>query len=156
MVNKTVNVFLGLGSNQGNKRKNIDLSRIYIKNIPNTKILNISSTYKSVFYGYIKQPTFFNQVVEISTRLSPELLLMKCLAIENKMGRSRSKQGGSRNIDIDIIFFGDKKISKPKLIIPHHDWKNRIFFINPLIELNCCHIKNKSIELKKDKIHKII
>ena len=93
MVNKTVNVFLGLGSNQGNKRKNIDLSRIYIKNIPNTKILNISSTYKSVFYGHIKQPTFFNQVVEISTRLSPELLLMKCLAIENKMGRSRSKQG---------------------------------------------------------------
>ena len=102
MVNKTVNVFLGLGSNQGNKRKNIDLSKIYITNIPNTKILNTSSIYESVFYGHIKQPTFFNQVVEVSTRLSPELLLMKCLAIENKMGRLRSKQGGSRNIDINI------------------------------------------------------
>ena len=155
MTKKLDKVFIGLGTNQGNKIKNLELSRLHLQNFPSTKIINTSSIYRSVFYGYVKQPVFLNQVIELNTKLSPELFLKKCLEIERKMGRKRTKKGASRNIDIDIIFFGEKTISKPLIKIPHHDWRNRLFFVRPLVEINPSYIKNRPLEVEKNRIHKL-
>ena len=57
--------------------------------------------------------------------------------MKKKLGRIRAKKNDPRIIDIDIIFYGDKTYSSPRLKIPHHDWKNRVFFINPLKEIEC-------------------
>jgi 2-amino-4-hydroxy-6-hydroxymethyldihydropteridine diphosphokinase len=155
MTKKLIKVFIGLGTNQGNKIKNLESAKLHIINFPSTKIIKKSSIYRSVFYGHIKQSVFLNQVIELTTTLSPELFLKKCLETERRMGRKRTKKGASRNIDVDIIFYGEKTISKPLIKIPHHDWENRLFFVRPLVEINPSYIKNRPLEVEKNKIHKL-
>lgn len=98
-------------------------------------VLKSSAVYETAAWGKTDQPAFLNQAVAIDTELSPNLLLMTLLAIENSLGRTRDEKWGPRAIDIDILLYGDQSINEPKLIIPHPAIPERKFVLKPLAEL---------------------
>lgn len=129
--------YLVLGTNLGNRYRNLFKARLEINELTETKILKKSKIFKSPFYGPIKQPFFFNLALEIETKLSPMMLLENLQKIEKKLKRERNSHMKPRTIDIDIIFYNDEIIEMPLLKVPHYDWQNRDFFIKPLREINC-------------------
>ena len=129
--------YLVLGTNLGNRYRNLFKARLEINELPETKILKESKIFKSPFYGPIKQPFFFNLALEIETKLTPMMLLENLQKIEKKLKRERNSHMKPRTIDIDIIFYNDEIIEMPLLKVPHYDWQNRDFFIKPLREINC-------------------
>ncbi|MDC1138690.1 2-amino-4-hydroxy-6-hydroxymethyldihydropteridine diphosphokinase [Gammaproteobacteria bacterium] len=129
--------YLVLGTNLGNRYRNLFKARLEINELPETKILKKSKIFKSPFYGPIKQPFFFNLALEIETKLTPMMLLENLQKIEKKLKRQKNSHMKPRTIDIDIIFYNDEIIEMPLLKVPHYDWQNRDFFIKPLREINC-------------------
>lgn len=130
------NVFIGLGSNLGDRRANVAEAIEKIAAIPGTRILKASSLYESEPHGNAKT-WFVNGVIDIETPLTPEKLLSKLKAIETAMGRKRvkGKRWGSRTIDLDILFYDSLVVSKRNLKIPHPELPNRRFVLLPLSEL---------------------
>ena len=118
-------VFLSIGSNLGNKRKNIE----FIKS---------SKNYETLSWPNKKKPKFINIVLKAKTFLSPNALMKKCLFIEKELGRLRNKKNEPRTCDIDIIDY-DKKIVKStinqNLTIPHPKMHKRNFVLLPLFEI---------------------
>ncbi|MFH1541059.1 MAG: 2-amino-4-hydroxy-6-hydroxymethyldihydropteridine diphosphokinase [Elusimicrobiota bacterium] len=128
-------IFLGLGSNKGNRKKNI-LNSIKLLEESGQKILQLSSLRETKPYGYKKQNSFLNAVVKLKTKLLPSELLKCCKKIEKKIGRTKNFKWGPREIDIDILFFGKKIIKNKKFTIPHSDLHNRDFVLIPLAEID--------------------
>lgn len=128
------NVFLLLGTNMGDRNKNLGDAIIAIEQDIGS-IQKKSSVYKTAAWGKMDQDPFHNQVVELVTSLPPQLVLQALLAIEKKMGRKREQPWGERIIDIDILFFGDQIIETPDLIIPHTQIAYRRFTLIPLNEI---------------------
>ena len=129
--------YLILGTNLGNRNKNLSNARLEINDLPQTRILKKSKIFKSPAYGPIKQPFFFNLALEVETELLPLELLDHFQQIEKKLKREKNSHMKPRTIDIDIVFFDNEKIETSRLKIPHYDWQNRDFFIKPLREINC-------------------
>ena len=129
--------YLVLGTNLGNRNKNLSNARLEINDLPQTRILKKSKIFKSPAYGPIKQPFFFNLALEVETELLPLELLDHFQQIEKRLKRERDSHMKPRTIDIDIVFFDNEKIETSRLKIPHYDWQNRDFFIKPLREINC-------------------
>ncbi|EKF48902.1 2-amino-4-hydroxy-6-hydroxymethyldihydropteridine pyrophosphokinase [Thermosipho africanus H17ap60334] len=127
-------IFLGLGSNIGNREENLKKALEYIENF-GINILRVSSIYITKPYGYLEQDDFFNIAVEVDTDLSPFELLNTIMEIERIMKRKREIKWGPRNIDIDILFYGNLVVENENLKIPHYDFKNRDFFIAPMYEI---------------------
>lgn len=128
-------VFLSLGSNMGDKEKNL-LNAIHaIRNIPQTVLLGTSKMWTTEAWGKTNQDDFINAVVSIETYQSPELLMGMLITIEEKLGRVRNEKWGPRIIDIDILFFGELILKTEKLIIPHPEMQNRKFVLVPLNEI---------------------
>jgi len=132
---KDSKVFLSLGSNLGDRNKNLLRSIEYLETI--SKIIKISSIYETKpFKVEIKQDDFLNLVVEIVYKNSPYDLLENISIIEKKLGRVRSeKKNEPREIDIDIIFFDDLVLDEKKLILPHPRFSERLFVLDPLNEI---------------------
>ena len=126
-------IFLSLGSNLGNREENLKKAREKIQKI--AKIVTLSSIYETKPVGYKEQSNFYNQVIEVQTTLAPEILLDKCLEIETIMGRVRKIKKGSRNIDIDILLYGNRIIKTENLILPHPQMSERAFVLVPLAEI---------------------
>jgi len=128
-------VYIGLGSNLGNKINNLEKALIELKEIVKTE--KVSSLYESEPWGYKQQDNFYNVVVEADTNLTPQELLHSLKEIELKLGRQEeSVRWGPRVIDLDILLYGRKIIDLPGLKIPHSEIKNRVFVLLPLLELN--------------------
>jgi 2-amino-4-hydroxy-6-hydroxymethyldihydropteridine diphosphokinase len=129
-------VFIGIGSNLGDRRANCREARDRVAELEETRVVKESSLYESEPHGNAKT-WFANSVIEIETELAPPDLL-KCLkAIEATMGRRRvkGKRWGSRVIDLDIIFFNNEIINKRNLKVPHPRLQKRRFVLVPLSEL---------------------
>ncbi len=126
--------FIALGSNLGDKRKNIEIAIEKIKE-KGIKILKVSSIIETEPYGYKDQDSFLNAVCLVETSLDPFSLLRVLLNIEEEMGRKRIFKWGPRNIDLDIIFYDDLVIESEELIIPHPDAHNRTFVMGPISEI---------------------
>ncbi len=126
--------YLGLGSNLGDRRQHLQmaLQQIQLKVGLTT---NISGIYETEPWGKGDQPNFYNQVVELMTPLSPELLLQNCLDIEQFMGRFRAEPWGERSIDIDILLYNNQCLDLPNLRIPHPYLHLRRFVLVPLCEI---------------------
>jgi len=145
MKNLSNKIILSIGSNVGDRLKN--LKECLAELSKTTRILKVSSIYESEALIYEDQRNFYNLVIEIDYKDSPQNLLKEIKSIEKKMGRKTTFKYGPRVIDIDIIFFNNIKLEEKNLTIPHYDWKNRKFVIEPLSELF------KDINLLDYKIH---
>ena len=131
-----VKCYLSLGSNIGDRKKNLeDAKKNILEKIGD--IITQSSIYETEPWGFHAEQNFFNQVIAITTHLQPMDLLKKSLAIESKLGRERTSENyESRPIDIDILFYGHKIINESKLIVPHPELHKRNFVLIPLNELD--------------------
>ena len=127
------NVFIGIGSNLGDKEDNIRKSLGLMKN--QLKVLKISSLYETKPVGYKKQDMFLNCAIQSSTKLSPIELLEFLQSIEKRLGRVRTIKNGPRTIDLDILIYDDNVINQKKLIVPHPRLHERQFVLEPLKEL---------------------
>lgn len=128
-------VFLSIGSNEGNRLKNILLSIMKISQLEDTYIENISSVYESEPYGVKEQNFFLNLVILIQTKLSPRELFKNLKMIENDIGRIDRGHWQPREIDIDILFYDKLIMKEENLQIPHADLHNRIFVLEPFCEI---------------------
>lgn len=129
-------VFLGLGSNIADRKKNINTAIDFISQNGKIKIVKFSHIYESPPWGYKNQENFYNQVIEIETELEPYELLIFVKSIEKKMGRQTDIKWGPRNIDIDILIFPDIIIKGDFLNIPHRYLLNRCFWLVALSEID--------------------
>src|SRR5262245_34758226 len=129
-------VFIGVGSNLGDRRANVREGRRRIAELPKTRVVKESSLYESEPHGDAKT-WFGNSVLEVETELPPPDLLKRLLQIESDMGRKRvkGKRWGSRIIDLDILFYDNEIIEKRNLKVPHPRIAQRRFVLVPLSEL---------------------
>jgi 2-amino-4-hydroxy-6-hydroxymethyldihydropteridine diphosphokinase len=128
------NVVLLLGSNQGVRENHIANARFGILNEIGT-VTAASSVYETAPWGNTDQGPFLNQVIVAETQLDAERILQRIFAIENGMGRVRTKKWESRIIDIDILFFNHEVIKTNDLVIPHPSIQLRKFTLVPLNEI---------------------
>lgn len=128
-------VYLGLGSNSGDREKSLNLALKELKGLKSLKILKISSIYETEPVGFKAQNWFLNAVVKIQTKLPPLELFYTLQGIERKMGRRKGKRWGPRKIDLDILLYDRKVMKEDKLILPHPQLHKRKFVLIPLIEL---------------------
>lgn len=129
-------VYLSLGSNKGNRFRNLLQAILMINNINGIRVTKISSIYETEPYGVSSQNFYLNQVIEIQTNLSPNQLHSSLLEIEKLLGRNSKGDLQPREIDIDILFYDEEIVNTDNLIIPHRDLHNRKFVLEPLAELN--------------------
>lgn len=126
-------VYLGLGSNLGNRQDNLDRTLDFLSQ--RLRVEKISSVYETEPVGNINQPCFLNLVCQAYTRLAPLALLTLAKGIESKLGRAFTKSNAPRPIDIDILLYGDWVIETPKLVIPHPRLTERAFVLVPLAQI---------------------
>jgi 2-amino-4-hydroxy-6-hydroxymethyldihydropteridine diphosphokinase len=126
--------FLLLGTNLGDRKKNLSIARNAIE-VSVGPILKASSIYRTEAWGKTDQPEFLNQALEVQTRLSAEDVLAEILKIEQTMGRTRDVHWGERIMDIDILLYERKIMSSSSITIPHPQLPNRRFALEPLAEI---------------------
>jgi len=134
-MNQYQNVYISLGSNKGDKFKNLQdaITSIYFR-IGNIKI--ISKVYKSPALGF-EGDYFLNACLIVETELKPTKAMFELLDIEKALGRTRTKKKGyeSRTIDLDIIFFGEEVLDSKNLKLPHPEMHKRKFVLQPLSDI---------------------
>lgn len=133
MTSEPVVVYLGLGSNMGNRQDNLDKALGFLSQ--RLRVEKVSSVYDTEPVGNINQPHFLNLVCQVYTRLAPTELLTLAKGIESKLGRALSQSNAPRPIDIDILFYGDQVIETPELVVPHPRLAERAFVLVPLAEI---------------------
>ena len=148
--------FLSVGSNLGNRKKNINLKKYKLEK-KNIKIIKSSNNYESFSWPNKKHPKFINVVIKVRTSLSEYQLMKQCLKIEQELGRKRAnnKKNMPRICDIDIIDYNGKVLNGSniqKLILPHPKMHDRNFVILPLFEIT----KTWIHPLKKISISKLL
>lgn len=126
-------VYLALGSNVGDSDAHIDNAIRQLRQ----KIIDIkvATRYHSKAVGYTDQPDFVNTALTGKTDLSPQALLQFVKAVELEVGRVKRFRWGPREIDIDIIFYGDRVVDEPTLHIPHARFAGRDFVLRPICDL---------------------
>lgn len=130
-----VTCYIGIGSNLGDRQRYIDSAIEEIKKTKDIGIKRVSTIYETEPVSDIPQGKFLNGVLEIETDLEPSLLLKELNSIEERLGRRRTVKDAARTIDLDILYYGDKKIEDKDLIIPHPRIKEREFVLKGLREL---------------------
>ncbi len=128
-------VYIGLGSNLGDPPIQIKSALDSITDIPETRLLEVSSFYRSKPVGPQDQPEYINAVALLDTELTPEALLDQLQAIENIHGRERKVRWGARTLDLDILLVEDVVICTSRLIVPHPQMHCRGFVLLPLHEI---------------------
>lgn len=128
-------VYLGLGSNLGDRVKNLRSCVRILTDCESVRLLRVSGVYQAEPIGHEDQPQFLNAVVCIDTTLSPKELLSFVQKIERALGRRRTIRWGPRTIDVDILLYAMEKIDEPELTIPHPRIYERRFVLLPLREI---------------------
>lgn len=126
-------VYLGLGSNMGDRQENLDRALNFLSQ--KLQVARVSSVYDTEPVGNINQPRFLNLVCQVYTRLAPAAMFILAKGIESKMGRVVRDSNAPRPIDIDILFYGDQVVETPELVIPHPRLAERAFVLVPLAEI---------------------
>ncbi|MCP4969957.1 MAG: 2-amino-4-hydroxy-6-hydroxymethyldihydropteridine diphosphokinase [Arcobacter sp.] len=133
--NKKYTVTIGIGGNIGNTKRIFDKLFLCLKQDKRISIIMTSPLLLNPPFGFLDQNYFLNGIIAIKTNLAPNDFLKNMQRLEKRFGRKRSFQDAPRTLDIDIIFFDNKKINTEDLIIPHKDWANRESVIIPLEEM---------------------
>ena len=128
--------FIGLGSNLGDRVALIRESLSVLEHHHSIQMLRESSYYRTAAWGNTDQPDFVNSVAEISTTLTPEVLLQVLLETEKQLGRVRTDcQWAPRHIDIDLLCCEELTLHTQELELPHPRMHMRAFVLVPLLEL---------------------
>lgn len=128
-------VYLSLGSNIGNKRKNLLEAIRKIGELENTEVVKSSTILETEPFGYLEQDNFLNACLEVKTLMTAQEFLKEILQIELDMGRVREIKWGPRIIDIDILFYDKEIIEEDNLAVPHPWICEREFVLDPLFEI---------------------
>lgn len=126
-------VYLGLGSNLGDRLANLSSARSALAEFLDHPAF--SSIYETEPWGYTDQPAFLNQAVSGAAHLTPTQLLKAIKAVEQRLGRQPSFRYGPRLIDIDILLYRDLILKTTRLEIPHPRLAERAFVLIPLLEI---------------------
>ena len=130
-------VYLGLGSNLGDRQGNISRAYAEIEKLIGA-IVRQSALYESEPWGFESDNSFINSVICCETTLSPHEVLKKTQSIERELGRTQKSVDGhyhDRTIDIDILLYDDLTVNEPDLKIPHPLMRQRDFVMKPLSEI---------------------
>ncbi len=127
--------WLSLGSNLGDREKNLREAVARLTKTEGVSVTAVSSIYETEPWGKRDQPGFLNIAAAIETALSPEALLAETQAVEQAMGRVRHEHWGPRVIDLDILAMEGVLRQTPELIIPHPYMTQRAFVLTPLAEI---------------------
>ena len=127
--------YIGVGSNLDQPRAQVESALEELGQLPRTRLLVRSSLYRSAPLGYEAQPDFVNAVARLETELGAGELLAALQAIEARHGRRRSFANAPRSLDLDLLLFGDERISRPELTVPHPRMHERAFVLLPLLEI---------------------
>ncbi|HIE12681.1 MAG TPA: 2-amino-4-hydroxy-6-hydroxymethyldihydropteridine diphosphokinase [Desulfotomaculum sp.] len=134
-MSRGATAYIGLGSNLGDRRENLRRALQALASVAEISVRRVASLYRTAPIGITDQPEFLNTVVEISTTLTPRVLLVRLLQIENELGRVREEKWGPRVIDLDLLLYDDMEIVTEDLEIPHPRLEQRGFVVAPLAEL---------------------
>ncbi|MDU9350370.1 MULTISPECIES: 2-amino-4-hydroxy-6-hydroxymethyldihydropteridine diphosphokinase [Staphylococcus] len=127
--------YLGLGSNVGDRKAQLDQSIRILNETEGINVTQTSPIYETEPVGYVEQPQFLNQCIEIETSLTPHDLLKACLGTEQQLHRVRDISWGPRTLDVDILLFEEQIIDEDDLIIPHPRMLERSFVLIPLNDI---------------------
>ena len=132
----SVDCYIGIGSNVGNRRFYITSALMQIRRLRRTQVIKLSRIITSdPIGGPAGQGKFLNAVVHIRTSLSAIALLRGLQKIENGLGRIRLVRNGPRTIDLDILLYGFRVINRKNLCVPHLRLLQRSFVVQPLLEV---------------------
>src|SRR2546429_2354410 len=126
--------YLGLGSNVGDRPRSLAEARRLLGE-RGARVLRASAVRETEPFGVTAQPRFLNQVVEVAWEGSARELLAAAKAVEAAVGRTPTYRWGPREIDVDVLLFGEESIAEPDLTVPHPGLWERPFVVEPLAEL---------------------
>jgi 2-amino-4-hydroxy-6-hydroxymethyldihydropteridine diphosphokinase len=130
-------VFVGLGSNLGDREQNLQSARSHLCACPDIELVACSAFKETVPWGVVNQPNFINAVAIIRTALPPHDLLATLKHAERALGRTPSDlRWGPRLIDLDILLYDDEVLESATLTIPHPRLTERIFIMEQIVELD--------------------
>lgn len=132
---KMYRVFLGIGSNVGDRARFLRSAGERLLKLEQVNVIAASSVYETDPVGKTDQPKFLNAVVEIETSLPPPALMHRLKNIEAEMGRTQHERWGPREIDIDILLYDGLVYSDAELHVPHSELARRKFVLVPLREI---------------------
>jgi len=128
-------VFIGVGSNMGDKEANLRFAVNELEKVHGCRVLKVSKFISTAPYGYTEQDDFLNGCIMIETLLTPHELLDLLLNIEAAAGRVRDLRWGPRTLDLDIELYDDEIIRSDRLVVPHPEMHKRDFVLEPLCEI---------------------
>ena len=129
-------VYIAIGSNLASPLEQVNAAVTALAAIPDSRMVAVSSFYRTPPLGPQDQPDYLNAAVALDTHLQAEALLDHTQRIELQQGRQRkAERWGPRTLDLDIMLFGDAVINSERLTVPHYDMKNRGFMLWPLFEI---------------------
>ena len=129
-------VFVGLGSNLGEREAMIRLALDDLARLPETRLVRASSLYDTEPVGDVEQPNFLNAVAQLDTELTARQLLWNLQLVEKRLGRTRTRRYGPRTIDLDLLLYGNLIVEEADLQVPHPELTRRSFVLVPLVELD--------------------
>lgn len=131
-------VFIGLGSNVGDRQAHLEQARAALAALPGTRLVAFSPVYETDPVGPVEQGPFLNAVAELATSLEPAVLRSALVAIETRAGREPvelRQRWGPRTLDLDLLLYDDQVIDTPELSVPHPRLHERVFVLRPLCDL---------------------
>ena len=128
--------YIAIGSNLASPLEQVNAAVQALGEIPQSRIVAVSSFYRTPPLGPQDQPDYLNAAVVLDTALDADTLLDNTQRIELQQGRVRkAERWGPRTLDLDIMLFGDAVINSERLTVPHYDMRNRGFMLWPLFEI---------------------
>lgn len=124
--------YVALGSNLADPQQQLLDAMDALGALPQTRLLQRSSLYRTPPWGVLEQPDFINAAVALDTDLSPLDLLQAMQAIEQAAGRMRAERNGPRTLDLDLLHVDGVQLDDPKLSLPHPRMAERAFVLLPL------------------------
>ena len=129
-------VYVGVGSNMGERQAWIDMAAEGLRSDGNNRNFRSAQVIETEPYGYLEQDKFLNTVFTFETLYEPEELLLRMQEIEKEAHRERKIHWGPRTLDLDLLLYDNRITESPVLTIPHPEMTKRLFVLIPLCELN--------------------
>lgn len=129
-------VYVGVGSNMGERQAWIDMAAEALRSDGNNRNFRSAQVIETEPYGYLEQDKFLNTVFTFESLYEPEELLLRMQEIEKEAHRERKIHWGPRTLDLDLLLYDNRITESPVLTIPHPEMTKRLFVLIPLCELN--------------------